>query len=82
MYSYLHVMTTGTGSPTLDVVIQSDDNAGMTSPTTRITHAQKTAIGAELLSVAGAVMDDYWRVNFTIGGSSPSFLFAVMLGIN
>lgn len=78
MFAALHVIS-GTG--TLDVVVQSDDNSGMTSPTSQITFAQATGVGAQWSSKAGAVTDDWWRINYTIGGGSPSFQFIVVLGI-
>lgn len=81
MYMSLHVIAVSGSSPTLDVVIESDDNGSMTSATTRITAVQMDAVGAQYLSVAGPITDDYWRVSYTLGGSTPSFTFAVALGI-
>ncbi len=81
MYAALHVLSASGGTPTLDVVIQSDDNSGMSSATSRITFTQATDITSQWSSVAGAITDDYWRVSYTIGGSTPSFTFAVVLGI-
>lgn len=83
LYAGLHVLAVSGTSPTLDVTIESDaaDNfAG--AETTRITFGQKTAIGAEFATpVAGAITDAWWRVAFTIGGTSPSFDFIVVMGI-
>lgn len=67
-------------SGTLDVTVESDDNSGFTSATTRLTFAQKTAIGAQLLSLAGPQTDDYWRIAFT-AGSTPNFTALVVAGI-
>lgn len=78
IYAALHV-TSGTG--TLDAVIESDDNSGFTSATSRITFTQATAATSEFKTLAGAVTDDYWRVNYTIAGGSPDFDFVVVLGI-
>jgi hypothetical protein len=69
-------------TPTLDVVIESDDNGSFTSATTRFTFTQKTAIGSEYLDLATSVTDDYWRITYTLGGTSPDFDFAVMMGIH
>jgi hypothetical protein len=80
VYAALHVIA-ASGTPTLDVIVQSDDNAGFTTPTTRLTFTQATGLTSELLSTAGAITDDYWRVSYTIGGSSPEFAFAVTCGI-
>ena len=82
LYASLHVLAvSGTVTPTLTCKIQSDDNEAMTSATDRITFAAATAIGYEWASVAGAVTDDWWRAYFTISGTDPSFLFALVAGI-
>jgi len=83
VYVALHVIATVSGtSPTLDVIVQSDNASGMSSPTSRVTMTQKTALGSEMKSTAGAITDDWWRVNYTIGGSStPTFPFIVTVGI-
>jgi hypothetical protein len=81
-YAALHVTAVSGTSPTLDLIVQSDDNAGFTSATNRITFTQATAITSEWLSVAGAITDDYWRASWTIGGSdTPTFTFALVVGI-
>lgn len=82
VYAAIHVLSKSGTSPTLDVTVKSDDAGGFSSPTTRITFAQKTAEGYEFLSAAGAITDDYWRVDWTIGGSAtPTFSFVVAVGI-
>ena len=81
IYSAVHVVSASGTLPTLDVVIPSDDNAGFTSATSRIVHNQFTGVGGEMLSLAGAVTDDYWRAVCTVGGTSPSFAVVVTLGI-
>lgn len=81
-YATLHVLSvSGTDTPTLTVKIQSDDNSGFTTATDRITFSGATAIGDQVDRVAGAVTDDYWRAQWTISGTNPSFLFLVGLGI-
>lgn len=82
LYAALHVLSVaGTSTPTLTVKVQSDDNSGFTSATDRITFTDATAVGAQWSSVAGAITDDYWRISYTISGSSPVFAFAVTAGI-
>lgn len=80
LYATLHVFAASGTSPTLDVEIESDDNSGFTTPTSRLTFAQKVAAGAEIKAVAGPFTDDYYRVKYTIGGTTPSFTFAVVIG--
>lgn len=81
MHAALHVFNADGTSPTLDADIESDDNSGFSSAVVRGSFAQKTDIGSEYLTIAGAITDDWWRINFTLGGTSPSFGFAVSLGI-
>lgn len=81
LYAALHVLEVDGTTPTLDVKIQSDSASNFPSATDRITFAQKTAVGSAWGSVLGAVADTFWRVNFTIGGTTPSFRFVVVMGI-
>lgn len=82
LYAGLHVVSASGTTPTLDVKIQSD-TSGFPSATDRITFSQATdtANHYQLSSVAGAVTDTYWRVSYTLGGTNPSFSFAVIVGI-
>lgn len=81
-YAALHVVTVSGTNPTLDLIIQSDDNTNFTSATTRITFTQAAAATSEWKTVAGAVTDDYWRAYYTIGGTdTPTFSIIVSFGI-
>lgn len=82
LYVCLHVLAvSGTGGPTLTVIVESDDASGFSSPITRATFTAATAIGGQAVAVAGPVTDDYWRVRWTVGGTTPSFQFVVAAGI-
>jgi hypothetical protein len=83
LYASLHVLSASGTLPTLDVKVQSDDNASFTSATDRITFTQRTASATyDFGSVAGAITDDYWRITYTIGGTgTPTFAFIVTAGI-
>ena len=82
LYAALHVISASGTTPTLDVKVQSDDNPSFTSATDRITFTQRTTTGTyDWGSVAGAITDDYWRITYTLGGTNPSFAFAVTAGI-
>lgn len=74
------ILTNGTTSgttPTLDVKLQdSDDNTTFTD-ITGATFAQKTAAGNE--EIHFRTNKRYVRAVATIGGTSPSFTFAVLL---
>ena len=82
MFAALHVLSASGTSPTLDVVLQSDDNSGFSSAVSRITFTQATGITSQWSTLAGAQTDDYWRASYTIGGSAtPTFTFALVIGI-
>lgn len=81
LYAVMHVLAVSGTSPTLDVVIQSDDAEGMASPADRITFDQVSAIGSQWKELAGPITDDWWRANFTVGGTNPSFTVVIVLGI-
>lgn len=82
VYASIHVWSVaGTSTPTLTAKIQSDNGSGFSSPTDRITMTSATAITSEYKSLAGAITDDYWRVNWTVSGSSPIFKAIVSIGI-
>lgn len=81
LYAALHVTAASGTTPTLDVTVESDDLVGFGTPTTRLTFAQKVVIGSEWLTLAGPVADDWWRISWAVGGTGPSFDFAVVLGI-
>ena len=86
LYAALHVFA-ATGTPTLDVTIQSDDNAGFTTPTTRITFTQATiAGGAPWYQFATPVpgnwsTETHLRALATIGGGTPNIDFAVFFAV-
>lgn len=82
LYAILQVIaSSGDGSQTLDVIIRSDPSG---TPTTQVTFTQvTTAVGAQFATpVAGPITDTDWDASWTIGGTgSPSFTFAVAIGI-
>ncbi len=80
LYAALHVLTVSGTSPSLTVKVQSSATQGGTY-TDRVTFSAKTAAGYDWGSVAGAVTDTWWRANFTISGTTPSFAFVVAAGI-
>jgi len=81
LYAVLHVLAVSGTTPTLDVEIESDTSSSFLAPTSRITFSQASAIGSEWASVDGAITDDWWRITYTIAGTSPSFTFVVAAGI-
>lgn len=82
VYAALHVFSASGTSPTLAVTVKSDNGVGFATPATQITLSTATGATSQFASAAGAITDDYWRVDWTIGGSStPTFNFAVFVGI-
>lgn len=82
LYGGLHVVAASGTTPTLDVIVQSDDNSGFSSPTTRMTFSQATGITALYPTPApGAITDTWWRMRWTLGGSSPNFTIFGWIGI-
>lgn len=75
----LHVFAITGGSWVL--TIESDDNAGFTTPTVRGTFtAVTTAANFEIKKISGAVTDDYWRAVLTKTGGT-NITYAVTMGI-
>ena len=82
VYAAVHVTgVSGTSTPTCTFKLQSADNSGFSSATDRATFTGFTAIGSEMKEVAGAVTDTYWRLNYVISGTNPSFSVHATIGI-
>lgn len=54
------------------VIIESDDNAGFTSPTTVATFTTLTATGSQWIEVSGPITDTYLRVKYTVTSATAS----------
>ena len=83
IYAALHVFAIGgTASPTLTVNLDSDTtNAFVGAETTRLTFAPVTAIGSQYISLAGAVTDTWWKPEWIISGTNPTFQLVLVTGI-
>lgn len=77
VYGVMHVLA---ASGSLVAQIRSSPTSGFGSSTQRILFTTSTAIGAEMKSLAGAVTDAHWRVDYTVSGGG-SFTFIVGVGI-
>jgi hypothetical protein len=80
LYAAFHVHSvTGTGTVTLTV--QTDDNSGFTSSSTRITSSAFSAIGHQFSSLAGALTGEtHVRLGWTISGFT-SVTFSAAVGV-
>lgn len=74
----LHVFSVTGGSWVLTV--ESDDNSGFTSATTRATFTAATDVTRQVIETNGAIADDYWRVVLTKTGGT-SCIAAALLSI-
>lgn len=82
VYAALHVLGISGAGASMTATLQSDDAAAFSSPTTRYTFGAKTAIGSEWSGrLAGPITDAYWRLAYTISGTSPSIRVVLVVGI-
>lgn len=64
LYATLHLF--GTAATTITVIVESDDNSGFSTPTTRMTLGPYTTVGGRWgTRVAGSITDTWWRMNVT-----------------
>lgn len=82
LYAALHVLSAAGTTPSLTARVESSADNTFAAPTTRLTFNAATAIGGQILRTTGsAITDPWWRVAWTITGTTPSFLFVASLGI-
>ncbi|MFD6035248.1 hypothetical protein ACFWHF_12010 [Streptomyces griseoincarnatus] len=82
LYAALHVLSVAGTTPSLTARIESSADNTFAAPTTRLTFSAATAGGGQIARTDGsAITDTWWRVAWTITGTTPSFLFAASLGI-
>ncbi|MEU6279506.1 hypothetical protein [Streptomyces sp. NPDC047028] len=82
LYAALHVLSASGTTPSLTARVESSADNTFGSPTTRLTFTAATAGGGQILRTdASAITDAWWRIAWTITGTSPSFLFAATLGV-
>lgn len=78
----IHVLAVSGTSPLLNVTIQSDDNGSFTTPVTVATTGVVSAPTSSLLVVAGPVIDDWFRVTWTLTGTTPVARFAAAVALS
>ncbi|MFD4745048.1 hypothetical protein ACFWOS_06265 [Streptomyces rubiginosohelvolus] len=82
LYAALHVLSAAGTTPSITARIESDDSAGFGTPITRAAFTAATVPGGQIARTDGlAITDTHYRVAWTISGTTPSFMFAVSLGI-
>jgi hypothetical protein len=78
----LHVMSLAGTTPSVTATVQSAASVGFASPTTRLTFNAASSIGGQVFRIVGPITDTYWRLNYTISGTTPSLLFMSAMGIS
>lgn len=81
LVAHLHVFNVSGTTPSMTVNVQSAALVGFGSPTTRATFTAATGVTSQRVILAGPVTDGFWRVTWTISGTTPSFTFAAAIGI-
>jgi hypothetical protein len=82
LYATLHVLSVAGTTPSITARVESSVDNTFGAPTTRLTFSAASAIGGQVLRTDGtAITDTWWRMAWTISGTTPSFLFAGALGI-
>lgn len=78
LFATLHIF--GVPGTTITGVIQSDDNSGFTTPTTRITFGPHTTAGGYWATpIAGAISDTWFRLN--ISAITGTFVIACAIAV-
>lgn len=81
LYCALHVLSATGTTPSITARVESDTTNAFAAPTTRLTFNPAAAAGGQILRTPGAITDTWYRLAWTISGTTPSFLFAAALGI-
>lgn len=82
LYASLHVLSVSGTTPSITARVESSVDNTFGAPTTRLTFTAASAVGGQILRTTGsAITDTWWRVAWTISGTTPSFMFAAALGI-
>jgi hypothetical protein len=83
LYANLHVVSAAGTTPTLNVIVESDDNSGFTTPTTRLTFAQvTTTVSAEHKSLLGPITDNWYRMKWTLTGAGATYYVFGVIAIH
>lgn len=81
VYAGIHILSVAGTTPSITFAVESAAAIGFASPTTRLTFNAATAIGSQVLRAAGPITDQYWRMKWTVSGTTPSFLAVGFVGI-
>lgn len=77
----IHISAASGTTPSILVTVKSANNVGMAGATTRATFTSATAVGSQYLAVIGPITDTFWRVDYTVAGTTPSFTIAAPVAV-
>ena len=80
VYAAIHCTAVTGTNPTCTVKVQCD-TVGFASPTDVFSFDQLTGIGNEYKTKVGPYTETYWRLYWTVGGTSPHFTLHGVVGI-
>lgn len=81
LYAAVHVVSISGTTPSITFTVESDDNSGFSSATTRLSFTAATAVGGQIIRLAGPITDTWYRATWTVSGTSPSVLAVVAIGV-
>lgn len=82
LYASLHVISTSGTTPTLNVVVESAAANTFASPTTRLTFPQfTTSVGASWQQISGPITDAWYRLKWTLAGTTPQYTIFGVIGV-
>lgn len=73
IWAAVHFLTAQGTTPSITVRVESAPTVGFAAPTTRATLTAQTGRGAQWVSALGPVTDTFWRLAWTVSGTTPSF---------
>lgn len=81
IYAAIHVVSVTGTTPSLTAQIQSSTTSGGAYTNRGTAGSALTAAGDQWLSAAGAFTDTWWRIAYTISGTTPVFTVFAALAI-
>lgn len=82
VYAAVHVLAVAGTNPALSVTLQGDNAAGFPSPATVASASGINTVGGLWLAgPVGATVDNFYRLSYTVSGTSPSFLIFASIGL-
>lgn len=82
LFAALHVLSVAGTTPSLTVTVESSADDTFAAPSTQLSFDAADAVGGQIQQTGHAGLTDSWfRASYTVAGTSPSFMFAIALGV-